>query len=141
MRLVEVIEIEYKVALRRGVESEVAEVRIAADHRFEAGFREARKVLRHQGSRTAQKGVGRSRHSANPHWNQVVQTSGVSFLDELDRVSSILFGLPAAQFAPFHAFPQRTAGCPSFFIRGQGGAQFLLHRSLLLSKVVSSPDE
>src|SRR5262249_45442882 len=83
------------------------------------------------------KRVGRSHHPADSHRNQVVQAPSVGFLDEIDRVRSLLPWLPAAQIAPFHAFTQPTARRPSFFIRGQRSAQFVLHRSLLLSKVGS----
>ena len=53
MRLVEVVQVEDQVSFRRRVETKIAQVAIAADHRRDARRRQAREVVGHDGRRAA----------------------------------------------------------------------------------------
>ena len=64
MGLVEVVEVEDEVALGRGVEAEVAQVRVAADDRQDAGGRQPGEVLGHDRRGAAQEGERARRPSA-----------------------------------------------------------------------------
>ena len=64
--LVEVVEVDHEVALRRGVEAEVAQVGVAADHRGDAGGRQVRHVVGHHDGGAAQEPVRRRDHPARP---------------------------------------------------------------------------
>ena len=48
MRFVEVIQVEDEVALRRGVESKISQMRIATDHWLNARARHTIEILGHQ---------------------------------------------------------------------------------------------
>ena len=65
MRFVEVVEIEDQIALRRGVEPEVSQVRIAADHGLDAGSGKVAKSWAMRG-RTTQEGIRGRHHAADP---------------------------------------------------------------------------
>ena len=70
VRLVEVVEVEDEIALRRGVEAEVAQVGVTADHRGDAGGRQRGEVRGHDRRGAAQEGERARDHPPDPHRDQ-----------------------------------------------------------------------
>ena len=87
VRLVEVVQVDDQVTLRGGVEPEVAQVRVAADHGRDAGRRQRRQVVGHDDGRPAQEPVRRRGHAPDPDRDQPVQAPLVALLDLRDRVA------------------------------------------------------
>ena len=78
VRLVEVVEVEDEVALRGGVEAEVAQVRVAADHRRDAGGRQRGEVRGHDRGRPAEERERARDHPPDPHRDQPVHPALVA---------------------------------------------------------------
>ena len=73
MRLVEVVQVDDQIPLGRAVETEVAEVRVAADHRGDAGGRQPGDILRHHDGGAAQEPVRRGGHPPDPDRESATQ--------------------------------------------------------------------
>ena len=102
VRLIEIVEVDDQVALGGGVETEVAQVRVAADDRRDAGGGQLGNVLGHDDSGAAQESVGIGRHPADPQWDQPVQPALMRLHDLLHRVGSVGRRRPVAQRAAGH---------------------------------------
>ena len=101
MGLVEVVQVHHQVALGRCVEAEVAEVRVAADHRGDAGGGQPGDVDRHHVRRAAQETVWRGCHPANANRNQLRAaapraTVGPARADRRDRPAPSTGRVPCA---------------------------------------------
>jgi hypothetical protein len=105
--LVEVVEVDDEVALRRGVEAEVAQVRVAAHDRADAGGGQVRHVLSHHDGGAAQEPVGRRDHPAHPHRHEPPDPALVRIHDLLHRIGPDRAGRPVAQRLARHPLPQR----------------------------------
>ena len=116
--LVEVVEVEDEVALRGGVEPEVAQVGVAADHGQDAGRGQPGEVLRHDRRRAAQEGERGRRHPSDPHRDQPLDPALVGGQHEVDGVGPAAAGLPPAQRRPRRALPQPAAECVPLGARG-----------------------
>ena len=77
MGLVEVIEIHHEFALRRGVEAEIAEVRVAADHRSDSCGWQRGDVCGHHDRGAAQEAVRGADHAAHPDRDELVESTSV----------------------------------------------------------------
>ena len=88
VRLVEVVEVDDEVALRRGVEAEVAQVGVAADHRRDPGGREVAEIVGHHPGGPPEEPVRRGRHPAHPDRDQRVHPALVRSPDLLHDVGS-----------------------------------------------------
>ena len=122
VRFVEVVEIEDQIAFRRGVEPEISQVRITADHGLDAGSWQGRKILGHERGRTTQEGIRGRHHAADPDRDQELHTIRMSFLHEIDGIRSVFSGRPAAQVATLDLVSQKTTGPPPFRLRRQCSA-------------------
>ena len=107
MGLVEVVEVEHELALRGGVEPEVAEVRVAADHRGDPGGRQSRDVFGHHDRRSPQEAVRRRDHAGDPDGDQLLEPTLVRLPDQLDGVRPVGGRLPVPQGPPGHLLAQR----------------------------------
>ena len=88
MGLVEVVEVEDEVALGGGVEAEVAQVRVTADHRRDAGGGQPGEVLRHHPGRAAEEGERAGGHPPDPHRDQPAHPARVARDHLLHRVGA-----------------------------------------------------
>jgi hypothetical protein len=86
-RFVEVVEVEQHAPFRRGEQSEVGDVRIAADHRVVTGHGLGGQVLRHHCGRAAVVGERRLQHPHDPHRHQALQPGDVLLLQDRHRVA------------------------------------------------------
>ena len=106
MRLVEVVQVDDQIALRGGVEAEVAQVRVTADHRGDPGGRQAGNILRHHDRGAAQEAVGPGGHPADAERDQPVEPALVRLHDQLHRVGSAAIRGPLPQRAARNLAPQ-----------------------------------
>jgi hypothetical protein len=87
--LVEVIEVDHQIPLGRGIEPEIAEVRVTAHHGCDSGCGQMRHVLSHHHGGSAEKSVRRVDHAPDPDRDQPVDPALVADVDEFHRVGTI----------------------------------------------------
>ena len=102
VRLVEVVQVDDQIPLRRGVEAEVPKVRVTADHRGDAGGRQPGHVRRpsrpprRAGTRTAWRPSGPTRtgisQSSRPWWDSMISCTGSGRPARADQSPSELRG-------------------------------------------------
>jgi hypothetical protein len=117
--LVEVVEVEDQVALRRGVEAEVAKVGVAADDRLDAGAGQGGEVLGHERGPAAQERVRRGHHAPDAKGDQAFEPAGVRLLDEVDRVGPVLGRAPFAHAPAGQVLAQGAPGGVPLLARRQ----------------------
>src|SRR6476620_10072621 len=114
MGLVEVVEIHHEFTLGRSVETEVPEVRVAADHWGDPGGRQPGDVCGHHDGGAAQDPVRRVDHPADPDRDEFVQSTPVWLLDQLDWVAPTDGCTPSPQGRAGHLLTQCSAKSESF---------------------------
>ena len=107
--LVEVVEVEDQITLGRGVEPEVAQVRVAAHHRRDARGREFRHVLGHHDRGAAQEPVGRGGHAPDTDRDQPLDPALVAEVDQVDRIGPVRGWRPFGQRFPRDPLAQALA--------------------------------
>ena len=117
--LVEVVDVEDLGSLRRGIQAEVGQVRIAAQLDEDPARRPGRQVGRHRQGGTAIEGERRHRHPPVAHRDQLGRTRRRLPVEELDRVRPVGRRLPFLE----HGRREAVAGGPS------GGDQLVTRRS------------
>ena len=95
-RLIEVVHVEEQVALRRGEEAEVGEVRVAAELDLQAAVAGGRQIGRHGQRGAAVEGRRRDRHPAVPDGDQLRDAGRRLLGDEVDRIGLTVARLPGA---------------------------------------------
>ena len=70
---------------------------VPADHRGDAGDGKASDVVGHDHGGTAQEAVGRADHAGNADRDEVLNSSDVGGLNEVERARAILDYLPVAE--------------------------------------------
>ena len=109
VRLVEVVQVDDQVPLRGGVEAEVPQVRVTADHRGDTGGRQPGSICRHHDRRAAQEPVRRGGHPPDPHRDQPPEPAVVRLDDQLHRIGAAAIGGPLPQRAARNLPPQFPA--------------------------------
>jgi hypothetical protein len=89
MRLVEVVDVEDQFALRRPEESEVGQVRVAAELHLELSAREHAQIGRHDRGTAPVEGEGALEHPTVPLRDQLLQAARDLCLEDRDRVLAI----------------------------------------------------
>src|ERR1044072_6768754 len=92
--LVEVVDVEYELALGRGVGAEVGEVGVAAELRLEPRAGRVGKVRRHHRCGAAVEGERRGQHASVAQRHQLSDARSGLPLQELDRVGALGGGRP-----------------------------------------------
>ena len=95
--LVEVVDVEEQVALRRCEQPEVRQVRVAAELDGDAGPRSRREVRCHRQCRAAIERERRDRHPAIADRHEVRQARGRLALEQPDRVDAIGLRRPRSE--------------------------------------------
>ena len=109
VRLVEVVQVDDQIPLRGGVEAEVPQVRVTADHRGDAGGRQPGSIRRHHHRRTAQESVRRGGHPPDPHRDQPAEPAVMRLDDQLHRIGPAAIRGPLSQRAARNLPPQLPA--------------------------------
>ena len=114
--LVEIIDVEEDVALRRGKAAEIHEVGVAARLHAKSGGRTRSEIGRHDGGRAAIKGERRLRHAPEADRDQLRNPVFIGLVQKLDRIAPVPGRLPAAMGCARRCVAQRLArGAP--FVR------------------------
>ncbi len=112
-RLVEVVDVEHQIPLRRGEAAEVRQVRVPAQLRREARARRARQIRGHDVRRAAEERERRGHHPPVTDRDQLRHPRGRLLLQQRDRVRALRPRLPlrVARARRFHArrFAPRAA--------------------------------
>ena len=109
VRLVEVVQVDDQLALGRGVEAEVAQVRVPADDRRNPGRRQRRHVVGHHDRRAAQEPVWRAHHPSDPDRDQVRQPTLVRDPNQRNRIRAARRRLPPPERLARHLPPKSPA--------------------------------
>jgi hypothetical protein len=109
MRLVEVVQVDDEVSLGRTVETEVAEVRVTADHRHDAGGGQVGDIVRHDDGGPAQEPIRRGRHPPDPNRDQPLQPAPMRLVDQLHWVGPVGAYLPFPERATRNLLPELLA--------------------------------
>ncbi len=123
MRLVEIVQVDNEIPFRRGVETEVAKMRITADHRTDAGRRQRCDILGHHAGGAPQEPVGRGHHAGHPDRDQPRKSAFMRLHDLHDRIRPVGRGLPLAQRTARHLLTQTAAELESLGSRHRPAAQ------------------
>ena len=94
MGFVEVVQAEYELSIRSGVDTEVRQVGIATQLDVETGGRAVREVRRHRVRGTAEEGEGRYEHPAVSNRDELGHAGLGLLLEEFDRVRPVKERLP-----------------------------------------------
>ncbi len=108
--LVEIVEVEDDVALRRTEQAEIVRVRVAVHHHVDAAARPARQVPGHDMGGPAQEREGRGRHPGDPQGDQMRLTALMRGLDQGDRVGPVRTGIQRGLARMGHLGAQPLAG-------------------------------
>ncbi len=115
--LVEIVDVEEDVALRRGEPAEIHQVSVAAGLDAKPGRRGRRQVGRHHRGRAAIEGERRLRHAPEADRDQLRNSAIVGLVQKLDRVAPVLVRLPAAMRGAWGGVAQRLPRGAAF-VRG-----------------------
>ena len=139
--LVEIVDCENEVALRRREQAEIHQMHIAAGHHLEIGARRVREISRHDRSASPQKRERRSQHTCHSHRHELLDAGGILRLKNRNRVGASARGSEfrmgraryiTAKRPPIrHPFSARKADCAKIVEpRELGPACILVERSL-----------
>ena len=108
--LVEIVDVEQNIALRRGEAPEIHQVAIAAGLHMDAGDRGLGEIRRHDRRGAAIEGEGRLEHSAITDRQQPGHAALVRSAQDGERIDLALAPLPGAMQPALHLVSQCTAG-------------------------------
>ena len=108
--LVEIVDVEDDVALRRREAAEVQQMAIAAGLHAYPCLGRGRKISRHHAGGAAIEGERRNQHPSIPHRQQFRQPLGVRNLQLRDRIGAVRGLLPNPMRRPRHGIAQQLAG-------------------------------
>ena len=113
-RFIQVVNVEDDPPLGRGKAAEIAQVRIAARLHAKARGGRAGQVHRHVERRPAIEGERRRQHAAVAQGNQLGDSPSVAFLDQSERVRSVVRRTPDGVGAARALFPHGLAARDQF---------------------------
>ena len=127
-RLVEVVDVEDEVSFWRCEQTEVAQVRVAAQLDVQAGMRLPGQVGRHDERSAAKEGERRGQHSAvSDGQQQLTDPRSVLRLQQCDGVWAVFVGDEVRQSRPRHRRPAGTTELLSF-LRGESSCRSCAER-------------